>query len=410
MKTGKYLPGLVFLLSGLILLIFNLNHHRKYSGTDYRSTFFSDRAGHYIYLPATFLWKWDLGQCPKYSDNVRGNGFKLDTVNNKIITKYPLGAALMNLPFFLAAHLMAGRNARADAFSAPYEWSVILASIFYGLLGCWLIFQLLKKYVSPGMALTTAMAILWCSNLIHYTVADAGASHVYSFFCIALLMFFHPLRGTRPGYTGFFLAAGLAVSTRLILGLFLLPLILEIFYHLWKNGEFARRIPAILLAALPMIPLLLYWWYLGDAKLYEGESFSNRSLPKITEVLFAARNGWLLNHPVWLWLIPGLLFLLRSDRTLAIVIATSLVLCILSYASWYDPGLGCGFGHRGFTDLFALLAIPLAFGFNRIRKQWLLLILLMMAAFNLWQFFHHVTCFGGNSPWDYGWWWQHLQP
>jgi len=61
-----------------------------------------------------------------------------------------------------------------------------------------------------------------------------------------------------------------------------------------------------------------------------------------------------------------------------------LVFTLLSYSAWWCWWLGGAYGHRGFIDLYGLLAIPFAWFFRYvIRRTWTLRIL---TAVLLWAF------------------------
>ena len=104
-----------------------------------------DKGGYYVYLPATIIYhdleklsfrdemasKYDLHG---FSDP---NDVYKSPVTGHRFTKYPLGVAVAELPFFLTAHLYTKLTgiAPADGFSLPYSMSRDLSNIFYAILG-----------------------------------------------------------------------------------------------------------------------------------------------------------------------------------------------------------------------------------------------------------------------------------
>ena len=82
--------------------------------------------------------------------------------------------------------------------------------------------------------------------------------------------------------------------------------------------------------------------------------------PRIGDVLWGVRNGWLLYSPVMILAVGGLLWSawhkLNGARTILVI----LVLVLFSYAAWWCWWLGGAFGHRGFVDYYPFLAVPLA--------------------------------------------------
>ena len=76
----------------------------------------------------------------------------------------------------------------------------------------------------------------------------------------------------------------------------------------------------------------------------------------------------------------------------------------ITYAAWWSPTLGCGFGHRGFTEHLAFFALPMS-GLLRfwkpsvIKITWvvsvLIFVLLFIAQYNF------DDCWRGDGAWDW---------
>ena len=111
----------------------------------------SDRAGYYIYLPATFFYHFDARKMPADLDVQTGGGFSIDTLHNKIDTKYTYGVALLASPFFVAAGIVS----RVAGYHSEYGFSMIymrmmaLAAVVYLLLGLWFLKKFLDCYFQP---------------------------------------------------------------------------------------------------------------------------------------------------------------------------------------------------------------------------------------------------------------------
>ncbi|MBL0018533.1 MAG: hypothetical protein IPP17_19365 [Bacteroidetes bacterium] len=66
-----------------------LNLHSRTGYFTYKSEIFGDKAGYYIYLPATFVFKFEANQV---SDTLPRRCWKWVLIQNgKIFTKYPIG-------------------------------------------------------------------------------------------------------------------------------------------------------------------------------------------------------------------------------------------------------------------------------------------------------------------------------
>jgi hypothetical protein len=79
----------------------------------------------------------------------------------------------------------------------------------------------------------------------------------------------------------------------------------------------------------------------------------------------------------------------------------------LLYASWWSWELGCGFGHRGFVEFYAVLMPAFMVGFERImgmgpiQKTLLLSLMLLFVMINLKLISAYDNCWYGNGPWDF---------
>jgi len=92
-----------------------------------------DGMGYYLYLPALFIYN-DIGDytatfevLKQYQPNQADPrediyGFR-ESPTGKVVNKYPVGGAILQAPFFFAAHLFAVSSSTyaADGFSLPYQ-------------------------------------------------------------------------------------------------------------------------------------------------------------------------------------------------------------------------------------------------------------------------------------------------
>ena len=113
---GHYL---LFILAFAGLLLISLTHTQRLGYYHYRSSLWGDKAGYYIYLPAALIYKMDASSVDPGQREKFGNGFQLE--DDKFITKYTLGPALLSLPLFILLHtliLLLGKT--ADGFHPFY--------------------------------------------------------------------------------------------------------------------------------------------------------------------------------------------------------------------------------------------------------------------------------------------------
>ncbi|MEY4003069.1 MAG: hypothetical protein RIT07_1111, partial [Bacteroidota bacterium] len=100
---------------------------------------------------------------------------------------------------------------------------------------------------------------------------------------------------------------------------------------------------------LLFIPQLLYYQYAFGQYVnyaYGNETFLFWKNPKLAHVFFAFQNGWLINNPLHVFTLAGVVWMIGKKmvngwKLLFLVLGVGLL-----YASWWSWELGCGFGHR----------------------------------------------------------------
>ncbi|MCF6342987.1 MAG: hypothetical protein L3J31_09310 [Bacteroidales bacterium] len=405
----------IFLVALLVFLAFN--RHSKTGIFYYRSQIFADKAGYYVYLPATFIYHFDAKAFPEGVDTKTGNGFQLDRKNNKIITKYFYGVSLMQLPFFLSAHILAKPlGFDANGFSLIYHWAIDLAALFYLLLSFHLLYKILRQQFRERTALLTIVFLFAGTNLFYYSIQETGMSHVYSFFLFTAWMYhvyFWKKLNKQPGLFGFSsgIIAALIIFVRPLNLLFLLP-------GLFFNRDYIQRLraqlkwpfllPFLLAALLIASPQLAYWNYLSGSLItdsYPGESFSNWMHPRLTEFLFAPNNGLVLYNPIILFFFFGLVFMLRHKKENAWLFLSVILLLTYASAAWWSWHFGCGFAARNFVEYYALLSFPLAYllQYPKPKKVRFLFyaLLILFSMYNLKMVYSYGGCWFGEGHWDW---------
>src|SRR5262249_6321615 len=124
-------------------------------------------------------------------------------------------------PFFLAAHLVLtcldrlGLQVPRDGFGWAYELPVYCGSFFYGLLGIWYIWRLLRDLWGEKIATSTTYCIVLGTPVAAYLWFEAHMSHVLSMTLIAVLFYYlHQVQ--RKVISGLGVWLGFGVLTGLI--------------------------------------------------------------------------------------------------------------------------------------------------------------------------------------------------
>lgn len=340
----------------------------------------SDALGYYHWLPAVII-----------NHEVDDMFWTYHMDNGRHLSLFSFGVAILQLPFFLMGHGWAlGFDYVPDGFSSPYAVAMQLCAAFYAGAGCVLAFRLAKRFAGAESALLAAVSLFAATNLFYYAVYEPMMSHVYSFFLVGLFAYCTlrlldgPARPAHPVHAAFFLLSASVIV--LVRQLNVIELLFAAGAALGSPGGikglfralFAHRRTVIVCALLALVPWalqMLYWYHIvGEPVVFtygkKGESFDIvRMVPGL--VMASVRNGWFVYTPLALPLCAWLLVHAWRGTAPARSILLVLVLVWLSYSAWWCWWLGTSYGHRGFVDLYALLAIPLAWMFHSLlRRAW----------------------------------------
>ncbi len=370
--------NIVWLILALVLCFATLNRHSRSKIYTYSSTLMSDKAGYYVYLPALFLYNFEANQFPHKIDSLTGNGFSLQLESNKVQTKYPVGTAILEAPFFGLAHLYVKLNGDlADGFSKPYQNALDLAAVFYLLAGLYFLRRFLSNFFPAKTILWALLFMALGTNLYYYSIFEGAYSHVYSFFLFSLFLFVlqgYSIAQKRGQWLSLFVLSALILLVRQmnIVFVFSSLFLVKNPAELLKNRSFKDYLWGISLAFILLLPQIAYNLYLTKSIFfysYQNEGFIYWKNPKIAEVLFGFENGLLSTNPILLLSILGFIPLIHQLRNLGNMSLLAFLMCCYLYASWWCYNLGCAYGHRGFVDIFPMLAIPMCAAIQWVQQK-----------------------------------------
>jgi hypothetical protein len=340
----------------------------------------SDGYSYYVYLPDWFLdgdttldsqaLTFPHGDYPEFTGIRRWPG------TNRWVNPHPIGPALLMTPFFVVAHVLTRWSGfTPDGFSFYYQHAAGLAGLTYLLAGLAVLRRLLVRHFSTSVALAALVTMTWGTNLFHYGVYDGVFSHVYSFFLIGVLLTLveawwaepTPWRNAGLGLTS---AAIFLTRHTNVIFLLIIPL-----YAVTDWATARARVLALVHRWRPLLltglvfgagvlpQLLLYkaatgvWLPSPYGALGVGFTFSS---PRLFDVLFSVEKGVFFWSPALLLAVAG--WVVARGWAAAFIWPGGLVLTINAFliASWFDWQFGGSFGHRGFTDGFALVAVFMA--------------------------------------------------
>ncbi len=392
------------LVIGIVMLVSFFGFHRWWE--ECRG---GDPWGYYAHLPAFFIHH-DGDNYQKTIDasqEVWPDPRKTMPLTDigRSCNKYPIGVAVLLLPFFLLGHSYALINGLpTGGFNAPYALSCQLGVIFYVLWGLYVLFGILRRYFSLSVTVLLTIALALATNLYYFTTYNNMMAHalLFALYCFILYAIHYfednPANYRRAAAIG--LIAGLITLTRLSeVVVVLIPLLWGVYswQTLRRRRDFLMQhwralIVAAIVMAIVLFPQAAYykfvsghWWYYA----YTGESFNFRH-PRILDGLFSYTNGWLVYTPIMIFALLGIFQLRRFAPSALGPILVFLSLHIFITYSWWCWNYINGFGSRPMVETYPLMAFPLGAFFSWLSvKRWKLLlpvtIVILFTSLNVFQ-------------------------
>lgn len=357
----------------------------------------TDSDGYYMYLPGTFIYKGfkDIPlRTPEY--------FHKSPKTGQWNSKYTYGVALMELPFFLLAHLLALLlpGVSADGYSFPYRVAIQFGALLYAFLGVRIINELLKEQYLWKIRWGVLMALFFGTNLMHYTIVEPGMSHVYSFFLCALLFF---LYHRKKSMTWIGLCSLLLVLIRPT-NVFLALLFLALYPKRIRDVFTSKPILLTGLFAGLLFGLQLFYWKFmsGEWTFYsynKEPTFIHYASPKMLKVLFDVQNGWFVYSPILIFPFIGMIQRIKSGYRKDLILIFFFLVMTYIFGSWWAWWFGGAFGHRCYVDFYPLLAFPFAYFLDKLsqNKRLFNLVMVFMVLFVFYSIRMTVKY---SPPWD----------
>ncbi len=307
------------------------------------------------------------------------------TETGLVINKFPVGWAVLSLPFYLIAHWIAPLTPwPADGFSPPYQIAIWLGQILIAGYGFYLLSRILRRWFSIDICIA-AIALTWLNSpMVYYQSARISMVHNVVFVLACLVWWFaikikeHFENGEIEGQAvcnrllllmtfGASFHAGLLVICRpssLVYLILPISMILAAMIRYNRNPSlFLWMVTAAISGAfLGAFPQLLAWKHLYGQWIYysyQGEGFHWFS-PQILASLFSPHHGWFNWHPV---LLIGLLALIiasiRGKFPKSWMVTGLLIIWI--NASWHMFYFGSAFGGRAYEFMGCFATLGIAF-------------------------------------------------
>lgn len=371
-----------------------------------------DTFGQYCYLPLAFIeqnFAVPLGYFEKLNKTYEFSNtlYQFNVFENIASTKYTLGLALINLPFFLIGHLFAWLlNFPLDGYSMPYEVAFGIGSLFYTIVGLIYFRKILRHFFNDRIVSIVLVLIVLGTNYFHNATFGRAFTHTFSFTFLSILIWY-----TIQFHQKINIKNALLVGSSLgILGLIRIPDLLfglipllwnvNIYGSLLKKGiyfikNYLKEILIIICSFLGFMFLQFIYWKLATGH-FVFNSYANNAgegfdwlNPYIVQFLFSFKKGWLIYTPIGILIVVGLVFLWKKNRNERIfVYAFLLFLFVVScWTTWWYAG---SFSQRPMIDIYVIGGISLGALFSQTRYfKTLISLAALLVVFNLfqtWQF------------------------
>jgi len=418
-KSGYHNSFQIYVI--LFLLIFSLINIRQHRITNFDCEICSDKAGYYMFLPAVFHNGFNTENYPESFDQEHGLGFRIDRQNNRLITKFTCGIAILQSPFYAMGSIIAKTfSLEVSPYSKYYMFFINIGAAFYIVMGLYFFRKWLNYYAGEVSSFWTILVTFFGTNLYYYTLDESLMSHMYSFSLFSILLF-----GSKSFYETkkfkYFLLFVIPLSFAIlirptnILFAVIAPLTDVNSFKILKSKLKLLLTPkniayALFFFLLIMSPQLFYWKYAYGKYIvwsYTGEGFTLWNRPQFLTVWFSPQSGLFTYTPlILLSLVFSVIMYIKKERNSMLVIFTFLVTSYMC-ASWSNPQFGvCNFGKRPMVEYLPILMFPISYMFDHYKsypglyKHIPLIALIFFVYYNQALFVAFNTCFFGET-WEW---------
>lgn len=330
--------------------------------SDYKVNFMGgDAKDYYSGLVSTFITH-DF-------TNQSGNDVFLLKTSTGTINVHPIGVSVLLLPFFLVALLFANLfHFPTNGYSLPFQISTSTAALVYAVVGLIYLKKLFRlQQISDNVTALLVLLVFFGTNLLNYTLSEAGMSHVYSFSLIAVFLYHSSsfvFNRQNKSLILSFLILGLILLVRpnnifIILSVFIWFRSLTDCKSFFKS-LFANKVFYVSVIFTTLIVLLqsLVWYLQSDTifhNTYKADGFYWMN-PQILKMLFGFDGGFFIYTPLCLLLLLGLPVLYKENKFSFFASLTFLAVLFYFFASYWAYSYFDGLGIRVLVDYYALFA------------------------------------------------------
>lgn len=372
----------------------------------------ADGVGYYDYLPSTFHFE-DINRKnlsrfhnPNLYNRIDSIGPNIYVINEQYkLNKYPVGTAILLLPFFTITYPLYGLfHEEVTCYEPTFQIMVYIAALVYAFLALIFLRKLLSYYTSNKWVLFfMQLFLLFATPLTRYAHNEAGMSHVYSLFAVTAFLyhiktFFDSPSSKQILWSAFYFGLVVLLRQANILVILIVPFIAGSFSLFWNGVKWLfvnyKWFLLSLLLAVVLIGIQLFFWYLQTGSWfvysYTNERFYFNN-PQLFNILFSYRKGLFIYTPVLLLVFGGLYLWIRK-KSYYLLFTWLGAMAVITYvlSSWWSWFYGCSYGLRAYIDFFPILFVPIAIVLSEYKYRFgLFLFGLMCVPLNLIQTYQY---------------------
>ncbi|MDQ3069290.1 MAG: hypothetical protein M3R55_06135 [Acidobacteriota bacterium] len=295
------------------------------------------------------------------------------TASGRVENQWSIGPALLWLPFFGVAHLLALAGAGTpDGYSPVYLWAVAIGSALYGFAAIALGADLARRFGLARTATGAAIAVLCASSLPVYMYLLPFHVHACAAFATGLFFWFGLGRDLawRPrAWAAWGAMGGLMVIVYYVHAVLLVAVV----WQLAARGQVRERLGAAGAFAAGMLPFVAL--HLASRYALYGSMFTTGyrdeffwTSPRLIATAFSPEHGLFLWTPVIALAAAGLVALARRHGPARAMLLSWGVLffVIACYQNWHGQS---SFGNRFFVSLTSVFVLGAAAALTAIAAR-----------------------------------------
>lgn len=392
-------------LSSIFLILLSFIIFQNRWDNRYTRLIQADAKGYYAYLPALFIYndftysfvnQMEMKYYPE--DGSHAKDFKMEQPNGTVVNKCFPGVSIFYLPFFLLACLFSKIiGLPVDGYSLLFQWSIVVAHLFYYLFSLYLLFDVMRKrYFSTFSICASLLLVTLASNSFYYLTTDFTVAHIFGFFGCSLIVWLCTLYSERGKwyYIGWSVVVlSLLIVTRPTNAMMIIvyPLFLSIseIKNILQPANLLKfnRFKFFIISALVIGIAPIFW------KIQSGNwlvySYGNEKMdlfnPHLIDFLFSYKQGWFFWSPIMFFaLIFGFIYFFKENRLQGFLFIASFLGISYVFSSWWIWTYGQAMGQRPMIDFYPILIVGFA-GFLNHKKKFLVLLFLPLVILNVVQ-------------------------